>query len=188
MIEPTVTTGVVTAVVYAALHAGHWLGDHPVQPNAAAAAKGHPTDDQLAAGAHPWTGWTSIGRHVFSYLLTQAVALLLVALVAPVTVAGAVTALAVSGSTHAVIDRRWIVRMIVRIKGCEAWTDGPYLIDQSLHQGALLPAAVLGALVTTTVGALAAVTGCVALVVAGMAAEQLRTKALTARPAPSDRL
>lgn len=61
-------------------------------------------------------------------MFTQAVALLLVALVAPLTLHGAVAALAISGSTHAVIDRRWIVRAIIRAKGCHNWPEAPYLI------------------------------------------------------------
>lgn len=63
-LEPTATTAAVTAAVGFALLAGHQLGDHPVQPDAVAAAKGQPTDDRLAAGVHPWTGWSACLNHV----------------------------------------------------------------------------------------------------------------------------
>lgn len=66
LFDPTATTAAVTACVSVALSAGHWLGDHPVQPDTAAAGKGQPTDDRLAAGGHPWTGWSHLTPHVAS--------------------------------------------------------------------------------------------------------------------------
>jgi Protein of unknown function (DUF3307) len=106
MTDPTIATAGITSVVFAALLAGHMLGDHPVQSDNAAAGKGHPSNDQLAAGAHPWTGWIHCLRHISSYLACQACALLLIGLVAPLSFRGFVAALVISGSTHAVIDRR----------------------------------------------------------------------------------
>src|SRR6266545_2174736 len=44
---------------------------------------------------------------------------------------------------RAVIDRRWMVQAIIRAKQGHDWPDGPYLIDQSLHHGVLLAAAVV---------------------------------------------
>jgi hypothetical protein len=174
---PTVSTAAVTAVVFAALYAGHQLGDHVVQTNAAAMAKGAPTEDLLAAGVHPWHGWTACLRHVGTYTAAQAVALLLTSLVAPLDWGGVTAALAVSASTHAVIDRRWIVRLLIRAKGCQAWPEAPYLIDQSLHVGALLVAAVAAAAVTGTGGALAVTAGAAALVAAALVAEKRRSAA-----------
>lgn len=66
LFDPTATSAAVAAAAYIALLSGHQLGDHPIQSNADAAAKGHPGDDQLARGAHPWTGWTACWRHVAS--------------------------------------------------------------------------------------------------------------------------
>jgi hypothetical protein len=188
LFEPSATTAAVAAATGFALLVGHMLGDHPVQPDTVAVAKGQPSDDRLAAGAHPWTGWSAIGRHVSSYVLTQGVALLLIALVAPLSLHGAVAALAVSASTHAVIDRRWIVRAIIRRKGCQNWADAAYWIDQSLHYGALLVAAITAALVTTYTGGVATVLACAVLVAAALAAERIRATGLSAQPAPSDRL
>ena len=157
----------VTAVVFVALFASHQVGDHIVQTSAAAQAKGAPTAELLAAGVHPWRGWGACLRHVGTYTLTQAVALMLVSVATPVAWAGLAAALAVSASTHAVIDRRWLVRLIVRAKGCQDWPEGPYLIDQSLHTGAILVAAVVAAVATS--GAAACVVGACAAVLVGTA-------------------
>jgi hypothetical protein len=169
---PTVTTAAVTAVTFAALYAGHQVGDHVAQSGATAAAKGAPIRVRLAAGVHPWTGWGACLRHVSAYTFVQAVALALVSVVAPLGVAGAVASLAVSASTHAVIDRRWVVRLIIEAKGCRDWREGPYLIDQSLHSGALLVAAVVAAAVTDVLGVAAVTVGAVALVGLALIAEQ----------------
>jgi hypothetical protein len=162
------------AVLFVALYAGHQLGDHVVQSNASAMAKGAPTAELIAAGVHPWHGWAACLRHVRSYVAVQAVALFLVA---PLDWYGITAALVVSGSTHAVIDRRWLVRLVIRAKGCQGWAEGPYLIDQSLHTGALLVAAVVGAAVTGTGGVVAVMASAAALVGAALVAEKRRLPA-----------
>jgi hypothetical protein len=154
-------TAAVTAVTFVALFAGHQIGDHIAQRNVDAAAKGAPTPERLAAGEHPWTGWRACLRHVGTYTLAQVVALALVSIAAPMRWYGTVAAVIVSACTHAVIDRRWIVRAMVRAKRCQHWTEGPYHIDQSLHFAALLVAALLAA-VTATKGAVGAVALCAA--------------------------
>jgi|GEM_PF-882227 len=175
----TVGTAAIAAAAFAALYAGHQIGDHAVQTNAAAAAKGAPTADLLAAGSHPWSGWSACLRHVGTYTLTQAIALAVVRMAAPLTLGGALAALAVSAGTHAVIDRRWLVRLLIQAKGCHQWREAPYLIDQSLHVGALLVAAVLAAVVTGG-GAAVAVAAAAALVGAALVAERrLAAHALT---------
>jgi hypothetical protein len=154
----------VTAVVFVALFAGHQIGDHIVQTNAAARAKGAPTRDMLAAGMPPWRGWGACLRHVGTYTLCQAVALVMIRIAEPVSWAGVASAVAVSASTHAVIDRRWLVRFLVRVKRCQDWPEALYLIDQSLHIGALLLAAVLAATAANLAGA-ATVGACAAVLV-----------------------
>ena len=189
MTDPTTTTAATAAVVFAALLAGHMLGDHPVQSDNDAAGKGHPTDDRLAAGARPWAGWIHCLRHVFSYLVCQAGALLLIGLVAPLSLSGFIAALVISGSTHAVIDRRWIVRCILAAKGgCPNWPQASYFIDQSLHYAAMLIAAVAAARATTTTAATVVTAAGVLLVVAALVAERRHGHAVTARPAPTDHL
>jgi small-conductance mechanosensitive channel len=189
MTDPTTAAAAITAVVYAALLAGHMLGDHPVQSDNDAAGKGHPTDDRLAAGARPWAGWIHCLRHCTSYLICQACALLLIGLVAPLSFPGFVAALAISGSTHAVIDRRWIVRRILAAKGgCPGWPQASYFIDQSLHYAAMLIAAVAAARAATTLAATVVTGAGVLLVAAALAAERHHGRAVTARPVPTDHL
>lgn len=189
MTDPTTATAALTAVVFAALLAGHMLGDHPVQSDNDAAGKGHPTDDRLAAGAGAWTGWIHCLRHTQSYLACQAGALLLIGLVAPLSFPDFVAALVVSGATHAVIDRRWIVRRILAAKGgCPNWPQASYFIDQSLHYAAMLVAAVAAARVTSTLAAVVVTGAGVLLVAAAMAAEHHHGRAVTSRPVPTDHL
>jgi hypothetical protein len=166
------STAATAAITFAALYVGHQIGDHVVQSEWAATTKAAPGAEELAAGVPPWTGWAACLRHVASYTGTQAVALGLVCVVAPFALAGAVAALLVSASTHAVIDRRWIVRRLIRAKGCQNWPEGPYLIDQSLHMGALLVASVLAATVGGVLATVAVAGAAVALVAAALAAER----------------
>jgi hypothetical protein len=180
----TAVTAAVTADAFVALFVGHQLGDHVFQRDGDAAAKATPAAEMLASGAHPWTGWPAALRHVGTYSLAQVAALAVVCVVAPLGWYGVVAALAVSASTHAVIDRRWIVRLLVRLKGCQGWREGPYLIDQSLHHMALLVAAVVAgaAASAATAGVVAACAAAVA--VAGLAVEK---RLATAARAPAAR-
>lgn len=166
------STAATAAISFAALYAGHQIGDHVVQSDWAATTKAAPSAEELAAGVPPWTGWSACLRHVVSYTGTQAVALVFVCIVAPLVLSGVVAALLVSASTHAVIDRRWIVRRLVRAKGCQNWPEGEYLIDQSLHKGALLVASVVAATVVGVVGVLAVAGAAVALLAAALVAER----------------
>jgi hypothetical protein len=160
------------AWVYAALTAGHWIGDHVITRDAAMSAKALPTGDRLAAGVHPWTGWRACAEHVAGYGLAQAVALGVASVAAPLTFTGGLVALIISASTHAVIDRRWIVQAIIRAKRCQDWTQGPYLIDQALHYAVLLVAATLAARVHGASAVAVAAAAGVALVAAAMAIER----------------
>jgi hypothetical protein len=166
------STAATAAITFVALYAGHQIGDHVVQTNAVAATKGAPSAEQLAAGVSPWAGWAACTKHVVSYTGAQVAALAVVWVVSPLGPAGAAAALLASASTHAVIDRRWLVRRLIRAKGCHDWQEGPYLIDQSLHMGALLVASVLAASVGGVVGVLGVAAASVALVAAALAAER----------------
>jgi hypothetical protein len=178
---PTVETAAVAAGTFAALYASHLFGDHVVQHHRDAEAKAAPRPGQVLAGVHPWRGWTAIANHVCSYVGVQVIALLFVAVtVVPLTFPGLAAALAVSASTHAVIDRRWLVWRLIRAKDAHEWADGPYLVDQSLHTVALLVAAVLAASVGTG-GAVLTLLASIALVAGALAYE--RHAALTAAPA-----
>lgn len=188
MTDPTIATAAVTSVVFVGLLAGHMLGDHPVQSDFDSAGKGRPTDDQLAAGVPPFTGWLHNLRHLSTYLICQALAMLLLALVAPLTFPGVAAALAVSGATHAVIDRRWLVRMILAAKGgCPGWPAASYWIDQSLHYAAMLLAAVAAARATTGPTSTVVAAAAVVLIPAALIAEYRQARLAVRRPGPTDR-
>lgn len=168
----TAAAAAVAAFVFVGLYAGHQVGDHVLPSDAVMRAKAIPGDDQLAAGASPWTGWAACARHVAIYTLAQAVALTVVVVVAPLSLCGGLAALLISASTHAVIDRRWIVAAIVRAKRCADWAEGPYLIDQSLHYAALFAAAVCATAVTTAAGVATTATLGIALIAVALAIER----------------
>lgn len=175
----TVETAAVAAVTFAALFAGHHLGDHPLQSPGAVAGKSAPARAELALGAHPWRGWSWCARHVAVYTAVQAACLALVALVAPLTLPGALAALAVSAATHAVIDRRWLVRWFLAAKRAGDWAEGPYLVDQSLHIAMLLLAAVAAAAVSATPALALVLVASAGLVVAALVVERRRARAAT---------
>jgi len=185
---PTTETAAVAASAFIGLWVGHQLGDHPIQRNADMQAKAAPDDFQIAAGTHPWSGWAACLRHVATYGLAQVATLALVSLVAPLTLVGALTALLISTSTHAVIDRRWIVRAILRAKQALDWPDGPYHVGEALHDAMLLVAAVLATIVTTAAElAVVSVAG-LALIAGGLAIERVRARSAPTRMGDPTRL
>ncbi|MEV0308297.1 DUF3307 domain-containing protein [Nonomuraea fuscirosea] len=180
------TAAAFAAVMFAALYAGHQVGDHVVQSSAVAAAKSVPHPDALAAGVPPWTGWGACLRHVAGYAATQAAALALVCVVVPLEIVSMATALVVSASTHAVIDRRWIVRRLIELKKCHGWVEAPYVLDQSLHTGAMLIAVVLSVAVSDVTGLVMVSAGAGAVVGAALTVERrfasAHTRAMDALP------
>jgi hypothetical protein len=184
----TADTAATAAWAYAALTAGHWIGDHVITRDAAMNAKGIPSDDRLAAGTHPWTGWRACAEHVTGYTLVQAVALAVASIAVPFTLTGTLVALVVSASTHAVIDRRWIVQAIVRAKGCQGWAQGPYLIDQALHVGVLFVAATLAARVRGPSALAVATVAGIALVAGALAIERRKGRSAPTRIGDPTRL
>jgi len=179
---PTADTAAIAAITYAALFAGHHLGDHPLQPRSAAVGKAAPGYQELARGAHPWRGWAWCVQHVLVYTAVQAACLTLVTLVAPLSLVGVIGALTVSAATHAVIDRRWVVRWFLEAKGAHDWNEGPYLVDQSLHLAMLLVAAVVAVTVTSTAALSGVLAGAACLIGLALAVERYRVR--LAAPAP----
>jgi hypothetical protein len=173
--------------VLAGLGIGHLPGDILLQANADATGKGHPSADRLAAGVHPWTGWLKCLRHTSSYLGCQATAMLLVLQVVPLPLPGILAALAISASTHAVIDRRWIVQRILAAKGCTGWREAPLWIDQALHWSAIGVAAVVAARTTTFTRAGEVVGAGLLLIAYALHAEHRHARGVAAGPAPTDR-
>jgi hypothetical protein len=121
-----------TAIVFLVLLAGHLLGDWVAQ-----------TDWQATTKSRSWAALTA---HVASYHLLMGL-LLLIPVVRDGWPAGkALAALAVSATTHAVIDRRWPVRALMRAAGSPGFATlewGVIAVDQALHLFILAMLAVL---------------------------------------------
>lgn len=185
-------TGVDTALAFfgvlAALGLGHLPGDILAQTHRQATGKGRPSADRLAAGVHPWTGWTQILGHCASYLACQAAACLLVLQVVPLPLPGIIAALTVSGATHAVIDRRWLVQRILAAKQCTGWPEAGMWADQALHAAAIGVAAVIAARTTTPTAAGVVAGAGLLLIGYALHAEHRHARRAAAGPAPTDRL
>lgn len=130
--------------VFAALFAAHVVADHWVQTDFQALHKGD-------VGADSWRGRLACARHVASYMLVAAVALVAVWWragldLSPVLV---VIGLGFSAVTHWVIDRRWTLASLIERagKGPFAAMGGPlgggYLLDQAAHVACLFVAALV---------------------------------------------
>ena len=113
---------VMVAVVFLVLLGGHLLGDWVAQ-----------TDWQAT---NKTRSWVALAAHVGSYHLIMGLLLLV-----PVARDGwsawkALVALSVSAMTHAIIDRRWPVRVLMRVAGSPGLATvewGVIAVDQALH-------------------------------------------------------
>jgi hypothetical protein len=121
-----------TAIVFLVLLAGHLLGDWVAQNDWQATNKTR--------------SWAALAAHVASYHLIMGL-LLLIPIVRDGWPAGkALAALTVSALTHAVIDRRWPVRALLRASGSPGFATvewGVIAVDQALHLFILTMLAVL---------------------------------------------
>jgi hypothetical protein len=119
-----------TATVFLALLAGHLLGDWVAQ-----------TDWQATTKTR---SWPALAAHVTSYHLLMGT-LLLPVLRDGWPASNALLALFVSAATHAVIDRRWPVRALLRVtaSGFATVEWGVIAADQALHLTILAMLAVL---------------------------------------------
>ena len=139
-----------TAAVYAALTAAHEVGDHWVQIDSQATAKGNPGIEGVRACV----------AHVATYTATQAAALLAADRLLGLRIGWkrAAAGLAISAATHYVADRqgghwrdkepRGIVCLAAKT-GHAGWLQrdpgAGYLMDQSWHKGWIaVAAAVIG--------------------------------------------
>lgn len=138
-----------SAIVFAAtgitINAAHEFADHVLgQTDKIAANKVKPGRE----------GWSHILQHVASYHVVMIVMLLVVIslLNLPVTILGFTSAMLFSAVSHAIIDRRWPVRLILEKTGSPKFAEmmqplcGMYLADQSLHKECLWISALLIAL------------------------------------------
>jgi Protein of unknown function (DUF3307) len=121
-----------TAIVFLVLLAGHLLGDWVAQNDWQATNKTR--------------SWAALTAHVASYHLLMGL-LLLIPIVRDGWPAGkALAALTVSALTHAVIDRRWPVRALMRAAGSPGFAAVEWAViavDQALHLFILAMLAVL---------------------------------------------
>jgi hypothetical protein len=109
-------------IVFLVLLAGHLLGDWVVQ-----------TDWQAANKTRSWAALTA---HVASYHLLMGLLLLIPILRDGWPAWKALAALTVSALTHALIDRRWPVRALLRVAGSPGFATvewGVIAVDQALH-------------------------------------------------------
>ena len=121
-----------TATVFLILLAGHLLGDWVAQ-----------TDWQATTKTRSWAALTA---HVASYHLLMGLLLLIPILRDGWPAGKALAALAASAITHAVIDRRWPVRALMRAAGSPGFATiewGVIAVDQALHLFILAMLAVL---------------------------------------------
>ncbi len=123
------------------LMAAHQLGDHVLQSDRQAA---HKADPGL-------TGWSCMALHVGIYHVIATVMLLVafVGLGLGTPVRGLIAGLAFSAVTHAFLDRRWPVRLILTRMGSPTFAvmqspvNGMYVADQALHYACLWISAIL---------------------------------------------
>jgi hypothetical protein len=134
-------TALVFTVALGTLVVAHQLGDHVLQRDHVAAHKADPGR----------RGWLHMAIHVGVYHAVATgmlvAAFLLLGLDLPVS--GIVAGVGFSAASHALIDRRWPVRWILRRAGAPTFAlrqtpvNGMYLADQALHYGCLWISALL---------------------------------------------
>jgi hypothetical protein len=90
--------------------------------------------------------WAALVAHVAGYHLVMALLLLVPVLRDGWPAGKALAVLAVSAATHALIDRRWPVRALLRVAGSPGFATiewGVIAVDQALHLSILAMLAVL---------------------------------------------
>jgi Protein of unknown function (DUF3307) len=121
-----------TSTVFLLLLTGHLLGDWIAQSDWQATNKTR--------------SWAALAAHVAGYHLVMALLLLLPVLRDGWPAGKALAVLAVSAASHAVIDRRWPVRALLRASGSPGFATvewGVVAVDQALHLSILAMLAVL---------------------------------------------
>lgn len=132
------------AVLLPVLWAAHNVGDHIAQTDHAAVYKAK--------------DWEAMGEHVRSYQQTQAMFVGVVRKLTKIKInrwAGLVGAVFSAGS-HALIDRRWPVQLLLEKTGSPRFAkmqtpiNGSYQADQALHHACLVVTALIMATRRTT--------------------------------------
>lgn len=136
------------AALTAAAEVGHQVGDFILQTDRQATHKAAPGHNPPWVKAEGAATWRANQAHCLGYhlALTASVAAVCGTLGVRVRPGRAVAALALSWGTHALLDRRWPVELIMRAKGCppDADLDAVKLgVDQAGHRAALLAACLI---------------------------------------------
>lgn len=142
----TTSAGARMAATYALLRGAADVADHWVQTDDQAVSKGL-QGDKAARGR------AACARHVASYVAVQGAALVAGNRVLRLGMSGRriAVALAISGATHYVADRREPLRRLAEKTGKGAFFEmapplgGAYALDQAWHHGAELVAAITAA-------------------------------------------
>jgi Protein of unknown function (DUF3307) len=121
-----------TETVFLVLLAGHLLGDWVTQSDWQAAIKTR--------------SWAALAAHVSRYHLIMGTLLLIPVLRDSWPASKALLTMTISAATHALIDRRWPVRALLRMAGSPGFATidwGVIAVDQALHLSILAMLAVL---------------------------------------------
>ncbi len=129
------------AVTLLVLLVGHQVGDHVLQSDRQAAGKTAPG----------MPGWRAMAGHLLAYHLAVGVILSVAALVLGLSLSpvGVGAGLVTSVVTHAILDRRWLVRAVLEKTGSPMFAAqttpvcGMYVADQALHWLSLFVSALL---------------------------------------------
>jgi Protein of unknown function (DUF3307) len=121
-----------TTTVFLILLTSHLLGDWVAQSDWQATNKTR--------------SWAALAAHVAGYHLVMGLLLLLPVMRDGWPAGKALAVVAVSAATHALIDRRWPVRALLRVAGSPGFASvewGVIAVDQALHLSILAMLAVL---------------------------------------------
>jgi hypothetical protein len=121
-----------TSTVFLLLLTGHLLGDWVAQSDWQATNKTR--------------SWAALAAHVAGYHLVMGLLLVLPVVRDGWPAGKALAVLAMSAATHALIDRRWPVRALLRVAGSPGFATvewGVIAVDQALHLSILAMLAVL---------------------------------------------
>jgi len=133
------------AAVGAALEMAHVVGDYLLQTDTQSARKGA-AGDRLEECTEAQS-WAALAGHVATYHVAQVGALMITSRVLGLGLhPGRVTAgVAISAGTHALIDRRWLVREWMDRAGAKKFREhgGAAHVDQAMHRVSLFAAALV---------------------------------------------
>ncbi|MFJ1936775.1 DUF3307 domain-containing protein [Kitasatospora sp. NPDC088160] len=129
------STAATFAAILLTLLVAHMWGDHTAQTDHQAAHKGRPEAGSKTTTAQSWRAMLG---HLVTYhaVMVVMLAVAVVALHLPVSLAGCAVGVGFSVISHGFWDRRWPIRALMDVTRSPEWakTDqGRYAVDQSQH-------------------------------------------------------